>query len=237
MIKYVVESKKGRKIHGQAEEAREKEQDFLKALKLLDEATIAYQEDNDYLGLSEAQNSKSIVLKHLFEKTKDKSYLILARLAAQAAVEIAEKNNVKQALPLAYFNLGKAYEEEEKYKDAVTLFQKASENKNKLPQRHDRPAIKADIKTHLAFAQYMSGDKSAILKLEEGIVELENSDEYRYTKDVWLSGAHMRAAKALKNDDRKKAEKHLTKAKQIITANPQLKLRLGQWEKLAEEFK
>ena len=232
-----MESKRGRKIHGLAEEAREKEQDFLKALKLLDEATIAYQEDNDYLGMSEAQNSRFIVLKHLFEKTADKSYLILARLAAQAGVEIAEENNLKEALPLAYFNLGKAYEEEEKYKDAVIFFQKAYESKDNLPERHDRPAVRADIKAHLAFAQYMSGDKSAISKLDQAIIDLENSDEYPYTKDVWLSGAHMRAAKALKDDDRKKAEEHLAKAKEIITSNPELKLRMGQWESLAENFK
>jgi len=235
------ESERGRKIHAQAETAREKEQRFLKALRLLDEATICYAEDRDYLGMSEAQGSRFIVYKHLFEKSGDRSYLILATLSAQAAVEIAETNGIIQALALGYFNLGKAYEEMEEYAKAVLPFQKASEHlNNNPPPRHDRPEVKADIKAHLAFAEYMAGDKKALEKLEESISELENVEPVdegnKYEIDVWLSGAYMRAARALREDNPKRAKEHLEKARKIIDSNPDLRLRLEQWKKLAETF-
>ena len=41
----------------------------------------------------------------------------------------------------------------------------------------------------------------------------------------------------LKENDPQKAKEHLQKAKEIIDANPDLKLRKAQWEKLAENFK
>lgn len=228
-----MESIEGRRIHGLAEEAREKEQDFTKAHKLLDEATAAYAKDKDYLGMSEAQGSRFIVYKHQYEETKDRNFLILATLSALAAVQIAEENKLKEALPLAYFNLGKAYEEDENYKKALSPFKKAFKKAQKdLPERHNRPAVKADIKAHLAFIEYMCGDKNAITKLEEAIKELEESDEYQYTKDVWLSGAHMRAAKALLTDNPEGAKEHLEIAEKIIDSNPELKLRKGQLQKL-----
>ncbi|HEX6977025.1 MAG TPA: hypothetical protein VF185_01520 [Patescibacteria group bacterium] len=234
----ISESKRGREIHALAEKAREGEQNFLKSLNLLNEATIAYLEDKDYLGASEAQGSRFIALKHLYERTKEDAYLTLATLAAQAAVEIAEEHKINQALPLAYFNLGKAYEEEENYKKALTPFRKAFKKSLKdLPERHNRPALKADIKAHLAFIEYMCGNKSAITKLEEAIKELESSDEGKYTKDVWLSGAHMRTAKALRKNNPKKAKEHLEKARQIIESNPNLTLRKGQLEEIENKLK
>ncbi len=228
-----MESVEGRRIHGLAENAREKEQDFIKAHKLLDEATAQYAKDKDYLGMSEAQASRFIVYKHQYEESKDRNFLILATLSALAAVQIAEENKLKEALPLAYFNLGKAYEEDKNYKKALPSFRKAFKKAQKdLHQRHNRPAVKADIKAHLAFVEYMCGDKSAITKLDDAIKELEEADEYQYTKDVWLSGAHMRAAKALSVDNPAKAKEHLEKAENIINSNKELKLRKNQLEEL-----
>lgn len=52
----------GRRIHGQAAHARE-EGKHLDALKLHDEAMLAYQKDGDQLGLAEVLADRSIVLR------------------------------------------------------------------------------------------------------------------------------------------------------------------------------
>lgn len=231
-----VTSQKGREIHGAAEHAREKEQNFLKALQLIDEATIIYAQDHDYLGMSEAQASRFTTLKHLYEKTGDRNFFILALTSAKSAIEIAETSGLKEALALAYLSLGKAYEEDKQYQLAVEPFQKAYEAiTNNPPATHNRPAIKADFLAHKSFSEYMAGDKSALTRLTQAIEELKTADEPQYTKDVWLSGAYMRMARALGRGN-PETKTYLDLAKAIIDANPDLKLRLGQWEKLAKEL-
>ncbi|OGM77353.1 hypothetical protein A2188_03220 [Candidatus Woesebacteria bacterium RIFOXYA1_FULL_43_9] len=93
------QSTKGRTLHEQAEIAREKEQDFLKALQLIDEATVAYINDKDYLGASEAQASRFITLNHLFDQTSDQAYSLLAMSSAKVAIEMAEASRIKEASP------------------------------------------------------------------------------------------------------------------------------------------
>ena len=46
----------------------------------------------------------------------------------------------------------------------------------------------------------------------------------------------MSAAKLLKEDNPESAKEYLQKAKEIIDADPALKVRKTQWEKLAERF-
>jgi len=225
-------SAKGRDLHGKAEMAREGEQDLLKSLTLTDEATIAYAEDGDQLGLAEVQGTRFNAFKHLYQKTGNKNYLILAKHAAMSAVEIAEKSGISEALALPYRDLAKAHLELEEYQEAIVFFEKALNAK--LPEHHNRPGVVAEIKAHLAYAKYKTGDKSALGLMTEAISELENSDEFKYNKDVWLSGAHMRTADMLKEDNLELAKDHLQKAKEIIDANPELKLRAEQWEKLAK---
>jgi len=231
-----MESKKGREIHGQAEHEREGG-NFLQSLNLLNEAIIAYAEDKDYLGMSEAQGSVFLALRHLSEKTDERQFLILAKHAAMASVEMAKASGDKTALALPYARLGTAHRELGELPQAVEMYTKAVENfEQNPPELHNRPAVLLDIKGHLYVVEYLNGDKSALEKAEQVISDLEKTDEVKYNKDVWLSGAHMRVAEMLREDDPEKAKEHLQKAKGVIDANPDLGLRLGQWEKLASGF-
>jgi tetratricopeptide (TPR) repeat protein len=230
-------SEKGREIHGQAEHAREAG-NFLESLNLLNEATVAYANDKDYLGMAEAQGSVFLALRHLYEQTGEKQYLVLAKHAAMAGVEIAETSGDLTALALPYNRLGSAYVEMGDYKQAVDAFEKALVNmENNPPETHNRPVVLADIKCHLHHAEYKNGDKSALERMLSAMDDIKNGEEVKYNKDVWLSGAHMKVADMLREDDPEQAREHLQMAKEIIDANADLKLRAGQWEKLNESFK
>ncbi len=230
----------GRRIHGLAAQARERGESQ-EALKLADEALIEYQKEGDLLGLAEIEAEKTLIYRHLYQATDDQNYLILAKYSAKAGVEIAEKSGNKQSLALPYFNLAKAQEELGEYSKAVENYQKSLDNIiQNPPEEHkinQRPAMIADFKVHLFTCKYKAGDKSALEKAEQALKELEEGAEIaKYNKDVWLSGGHMSIAEMLKIDDPEKAKEHLEKAKEIIDANPDLKLRKAQWEKLTQTF-
>lgn len=245
----------GRRLHGLAAQARESG-DHLKSPQFSDEAMLAYQKDKDALGLAELLADRSIAFRHLFDNTQDRNFLLIAKHEILTAVEIAEASGEKQALALPYFNLAKIYETLDQLPEAVNNYRKAVDNlTNNPPEPHNRAAIVADFKVHLETCSYKNGDKSALERAEQALQELEQvpvlsdedfeaagkkldyNQEVKYNKDVWLSGGHMRIAEMLRKDNPQKAKEHLQKAKEIIDANPELKLRLGQWEKLAAFFK
>lgn len=244
---------KGRKIHGQAAQARERG-DFVKALELTDQAMAAYQQSGDSLGFAEIQSSRFLTLRHLYENTGYRNYLILAKYAAMVSTEIAETVENKEALAIPYFNLAKAQETLGEYQEAVESYKKAVENQTNNPSpSHNRAAVLADMKVHLESCAYKAGDKSALERVEVALKELEAvpmisdedftakgkkldyNEEVSYNKNVWLSGAHMRIAEMLKEDDFEKAKECLQKAKEIIDSDPRLELRKKQWEKLASD--
>lgn len=227
-----------RAIHHQAEQARETG-DFVEALELTDQATIAYQEEGNLAGFAEIQASRFLTLRHLFEETGHRGFLILAKYAAMASVELAQESDAKEALAIPLFNLAKAQETLGELPEAVKSYQEALDNlTNNPPPTHSRPAVIGDFKVHLATCEYKAGDKSALGRAEAALTELKSVDEIsQYNKDVWVSGGHMRIAEMLREDDPQKAREHLGLAKTVIDANPDLKLRLKQWEKLAETFK
>lgn len=230
----------GRQLHGQAEQAREGG-DFTKALELTDQAMVAYQKDGDSLGFAEVLASRFLTLRHLFESTGDRKYLILAKHSALSSVEIAQASNDKTALAIPLFNLAKSQETLGEIKEAVESYKQAVDNLvNNPPAVHkteDRPAILADFQIHLSTCEYKNGDKSALERAEKALGELEqNPDISDYNQHVWVSGGHMRIAEVLMSDDPGKAKEHLQKAKGIIDGDPRLKLRLEQWQKLSQQF-
>lgn len=230
-------SAKGRDLHTQVEHSREREQDFLKSLKLAEEAIIAYQEDKDYRGVSEVLQSRSSTYKHLYQKTKDEVYLTLAKHDALSGIEIAESLDDKSGLAMVYRGMGKILEQMKDWSEMKKYFEKAIEAfKTNPPKENNRPAVLSDMKAHLAFGMYMSGNKSGLDLMKEAIAELTDSDEWKYNRDVWLSGAHMRAAEMLREDNLDLAKEHLQKAKEIIDGNPELVLRKEQWEELNKTF-
>lgn len=227
---------RGRKIHGQAAHAREAGQ-HLEALKLYDEAILAYQQDNDILGLAEVFADRSICYRHLAEETGDQNFLIIAKHYMLASVEIAEKSGDEKAVVLPYFQTGRVYEELGELENAKGYYQKAVENMiSNPPDQHNRPAILADMMVHLSTCEYRAGDTGGLERALDAMDDLEKSEEVRYNKDVWLSGGHMRISEMLKVDDPEKAKEHLQKAKEIIDANPDLKTRKQQWEKLSNSL-
>lgn len=231
-----MESTKGRQLHKQSLESQEKG-NFGEALELSDRAMVAYQEDGDKVGFSEIQAMRFLILKHLYERTDDKSYMILAKHSAMAGVELAEESGDRTALAVPYFNLAKALEALGECKEAVEEYKKAIRNMEENPaERHNRPSVLADFKGHMAICEYKAGDKTAIERATAAIEALKASEEDKYAKDVWLSGGYMRLAEVLRDDDREEARKYLDKAKEVIDGNEELKLRKEQWGKLAESF-
>lgn len=228
---------KGREIHGRAEESRERGE-TIEALKLYQEALEAYQQDNDLLGFSEAQAAEVIALFHLWEQTNFEGWLVRAKHTAMSSVEMAEKSGIEEALSLPYSKLGKVQEALGELKEATDSYKRSYDLliSNPPPEHGVRPAMQADFKLHWLTAAYMSGDKSVLPQIEESIKDLEKASEVKSNKDVWLSGAHMKLAEALKDEDLEKAKEHLQVAKEIIDANPELTIRATQWQKLAEKF-
>lgn len=231
-----MESQEGRRLHGLAAQAREAG-DSIKALELTEQAMAAYQDDGDKLGFAELQSERFLSLRHLYEKTEDKGYLILAKHAAMASVELAQAADQLEALAIPFFNLAKAQETLGELEEAVTSYRQAVEHiTNHPPPNHNRPAVVADFNVHLATCEYRAGDKSALDRALQALADLENSAEPDYNKKVWISGGHMRLAEVLREDDLPSAKQHLEQAKEIIDSDDRLKLRLNQWKKLSQQF-
>lgn len=230
---------KARQILGQANEAREINGDFLKSLVLTDQALIAFQKENDLLGLAETEASRAIVFKLLYRQTNDRNFLLLADEAATAGVNIAKESNNRQALAIPLFELAKIKDELGNFSESISFYQEAVENMLKFPpQEHNRPSVLADMKIHLATTEYKTGDKQALARILSALSDLEKEpDISKYNQDVWVSGAYMRLAEILKIDDPEKSKQYLQQAKAVIDHNPDLKIRLFQWEKLVQTFK
>lgn len=232
-------NEKARDLHEKSLLARESG-DFVQSLTLNDQAIFAYDVEDDNLGFAEGIANRSITIRdraQLEEGRRDR-LLILAKHEMKAAVEIAEKSPDAQAIILPLFELGKVQGSLGEYKDAAQSFKKSLETyQQNTSSGNVRQAQLADMKVHLAVAEYKSGDDTALQRLEEAVTELEMAEEAdEFSKDVWLSGGYMRLAEANKEANQKKAEACLSKAKEVIDNNPKLILRREQWEKLAKSI-
>lgn len=233
-------NKTGHEYHIMAEEARE-EGKFIEALELTDKALVAYGKENNLHGFTEIMASRSNTFRHLARVENNSHYLTLATYELRAALEIAESAGQKEDLAMLFIGLGRTLDLQQKLPEAVEAFSKAVQYMtSNPPKEHDRPGVLADFKVTLAAAEYRAGDKSAQERLDQAIAELENSGEDKisdYNYKVWLSGAHMKGAEMLKDDDLELAKSHLAKAKDIIDSDPEkLALRLQQFQELAKKF-
>lgn len=209
----------GKSLHLKAEKARENEE-FLEALKLADEALLQYQKEGDIVGFCEVLCARFITFQLLYEETNDRNYLIIGKFSAKSAVKIARKSEKPEALALPLFHLANAYLLLQKYDKALEKYQEALDA---LPQSpYNRPSVLANIKIFKGTAAFKNGDKEAIKEVEEAVKELEMADEEKYAKDVWVSGGYLKLAEALSSRD------YLEKARSIIEANPELKIRRKQ---------
>jgi len=232
----MVESE-GKKLSALAETSRE-QGNPLEALKYTDEALLAYQTAGNRLGMAEVLSSRSITFRHLWQKTEDRSYLMIAKANQTSAVAIARESDDAKALAIPLFQLANVQEALGELPEAVASYQEALTNiVNNPPETHNRPAVVADFKVHLATCEYKAGDKTALSRAETALFELEEAEEPdTYAKDVWVAGGYMRLAEILKTDDTEKARTYLEKAKDVIDANPKLTIRKQQFDKLAKSF-
>jgi hypothetical protein len=232
-----MESQKGREYHAQAEKAREEGQ-FLEALAWIDKTLIAYSDDKDMLGYTEALASRSITYRNYATLHNKPEYLTLAKHEMMGAVAIARKSNMPQALALPLYNLATQQEVLGELSEAVVTYKEAIKYmQTHPPQRHNRPSVLANMRVHMTTCEYKMGDETARERAEQSLQELIDAQEPdMYTRDVWISGGYMRMADMLRDDDLTLAKGYLEKAKQVIDGNPQLKVRKQQWEKLAERF-
>lgn len=214
--------------HLQAEQTREHEQDFLKALAQADEAFDSYVQEGDMYGAAETLCSRTITLRHLADHTGTPengraSYLLQALHTAQASVAIATKHAVSVAIP--YLNLGKVQSELGMNDEALESYQKAVEEQSSRPHHtQNRPGVLANFQEILASAQLAMGDTSALERAERALQDLEASDEDDYNKAVWLLHGHARIARACSSFNREAAQKHYQAAQAIFSSRTDLAL-------------
>ncbi len=209
--------------------------DFSSSLQTSEQSLIEAVEENNLALFAETLAAKSLTYRHLYQKTNNKSFLLVARAEMEAAIEITKTLEDKTALAIPLFNLAKVYEALEESDKAISYFKNAVEALEQYPpESHNRPAVLADFKIHLYSAEAKNGDTSAIDRLKQSTKDLETAEEDSFNKNVWLSGAYMNLAFILMTHDTEQSKEYMSKAKEIIESDPRLTLRQKQWEKLAE---
>lgn len=223
---------KARKLHAVASQKRE-EGKLLESLQANDEALLEYDLENDDLGFAEGIACRAITLRVFANLNNSRKLLILAKHEMLAAIEIAKKSGQKESLAMPLFNLAEVREDLEEYSEAAETYKEAIKNfMEGAPKRHDRLSVLANMNMHLWPCAYKAGDKNALSLAEKALSDLQNAEEKKYNKDVWISGGYMRMASAIANDNAKKAREYMQKAREIIDSNPDLTVRKKQWEKL-----
>lgn len=230
------ESQEGRRLHGQAAHLRE-QGESLESLKKDMEALVEYAKDEDPQGLSEIFSEMFLSLRHLAQNLENKNLLLVAAEFGELSARLAGRLGVPEGMAIPLFSKGKAEEELGNIEEAIDSYRNAiSSMQSNPPAQNDRPAVLLDMKLHLYSAQYKNGDKEVLEDWLKDLEELEKTEEPQYNKDVWVSGSYMKLAEVLSRDDPQKAKVYLDKAKEVIDSNPDLKIRLQQWEKLSQKL-
>lgn len=213
-------------LHEQADELREAGK-TLEAINLYNQVIVAYQEKQDYRGVIEALTGNFLSWKHLYYKTHDKMYALIAKAEAEKMLAIAKAKQVQNKEHLIHYLLGTAALLLEDYPQAV----------NELSQAIDQfprdEAEKGDWMTHLGDALIRNGDKEkgnemmlkGIEKIQANATQIDS-----FRLHVWLSGAYMRLAHLLKKENPDQSKAYLNQAQEIIDNDPRLVIRKGQLE-------
>lgn len=217
--------------HYQSEESREL-QDYQVSLELAIDSEFSYDEAGDELGFSEVQAGKALTYRQLFKASKNGHFLVMAKHAALAGVEIAKNSRLKDALAIPVFNLAKVYEEIGELEQAKALYEEAVDHiTNNPPVHHNRPAVKLDFLLHLLLCKIQLGEITLVDEVVKVIKQIENqTDESDYNRKVWASGGYLRLAEILKDAS------YLEDARKIIESDDRLELRNIEWQELADEL-
>lgn len=218
-------------LQKQADILREENQS-LKAIDLYNQAIVQYQGIQDYNSILAALTGRLLSWKHLFYKTQDPVYAIFVKKDAEAMLEIAKTQSLLDRLYLIHFlNATSAMLfhdyalAEKEYNQALELYP-------------DDNAEKGDWTAHLGEAIYRNGKKDAGHRMIlQGIERIQRhaSEIDSFLYNVWVSGAYLRLAKLLKNDNPQESQVYLEKAKKIIEPDPRLVIRKQQLEEFLKE--
>ncbi len=219
--------------HRKSEEARENDQ-HLEALKFLEEAFVGYEKEKNYVGFIRALHSRVLAYKHLSLLSNDLSFAVLAEKDGEAALEIAKGNSLNELFSACYFKIG---EIAMLFKD----YQKASENYQKSVENYvGSKAEKGDFTYHWGEAVWKkSGNARGKELMLEGlsIIQANRSEVDQFLIHVWESGAYMRLAECLLQENPEESRRYFEKGKQIIDSDEKLVIRKKQYQELAKKFK
>ena len=139
-------------VHQQAEQERENG-NFIKALKLYEEAIVRYQNEKNYQGIVDALQGRFLTYKHLFWQTNDTVFAQIGRMSAQLSLQIAQQK--KLPLAFCYFSLGEAAMLFVDFEKAADDFQQA------INSYGDGPHI-GDLHYHLAKLSTAQAEKPKV---------------------------------------------------------------------------
>jgi tetratricopeptide (TPR) repeat protein len=219
-----------------SQEARERGH-FADAFHYSDRAFFAFQKDDDYAKVSEAQAAEGLIWRHLYEQENESAkkitFGIRAKSCQRNALEILQQHNISEQYK-ALYELGKIHQTLGEDDDAIQNYQAAIANFEQFPDQYPYPeSVMSEMKTRLYALEFKRGDQQAFSKYEMAVEELkqaENPDEY--TKKVWVSGAFMHMAEALMGQDNARAKEFINEAKGTIGTDEKYILRRGQIEAL-----
>ncbi|KKQ80775.1 MAG: hypothetical protein UT01_C0006G0036, partial [Candidatus Daviesbacteria bacterium GW2011_GWA1_38_7] len=172
---------------------------------------------------------KVLTYKHLFLRSQDKAFAILALKDAEASIELAKLHNIQDILGACFFRLGEVSMLFEEYNKAADYYRQALDNFS------GTDCERGDYRYHLGEALYKSGqEQEGLRSYYQGLTEIQEnvSQVEPFLASVWESGCHMHLAYLLKNKDPQKAEKHLDTARRIIESDKKLIIRKRQLKEL-----
>ena len=179
-------------------------------------------------------SGRLISWQHLFNHEEDKIYAILARKEAESMLTIAQEYGIHDRDYLIHFLFGKSCIFLKDFNCAEIEFKKAVEV---FP--HDN-AEKGDLIAHLGEAIYRNGRKEEGERvILEGVQQIQahHNDYDSFRINVWISGAYLRLAKILINDNRiEQAKIYLHKGEVIVLNDTRLVIRKQQLEILKKKI-
>ena len=196
----------------------------VKALDLYNQVLVDAVEKKDDQALVGALTGSILSWKHLYYKTQDRSFAILVKMESNALSQISEEKKLPNK-HLIYFLTAQADNLLQDYPAAEKNFQLALEN---YPSDD---AQKGDWTAHLGEALYLVGKKEEGKKtMLQGIKKIQTEAEGvdPFLIHVWTSGAYLRLAKLLKQDEPEESQYYLNEARKIIASDPKLVIRKHQ---------
>lgn len=220
-------------LQKQADVLRE-EGKTLDALNLYNQALVIYQKKHDYNGILGVLSGRLISWQHLFNHEEDKVYAILARKEAESMLAIAQEHGIHDRDYLIHFLFGKSCIFLKDFNCAEIEFKKAVEL---FPHNN---AEKGDWLAHLGEAIYRNGRKEEGERvILEGVQQIKShqNDTDSFRINVWISGAYLRLAKILINDNKiEQAKTYLHKGEEIVLNDDRLVIRKQQIEGLKRKI-